>query len=295
MDMRRYAREYCRRGLKPFPLHHVRDDGRCSCGIPECPSPGKHPRTRKGVLDAVHADLARVDAWWGTWPGANIGCATGPASGIYVVDLDGAEGVAEWWALCLLHGDAETREAQTGGGGRHLLFRYPPGGKLGNTAKRLGPHIDTRGDGGYILLAPSNHVSGRRYEWLNERPLADLPEWVGEAMLVERSTPVQRRLPTVFSAAEDDDVAMRILADECAVVAGTGEGARNATLFARACNVAELAWGGELTVATAWAAMRDAGVRSGLTLAEVEQTIGNAFERGRDNPRRVRTRQEGLV
>ena len=51
-------------------------------------------------------------------------------------------------------------QALTGGGGRHLFFRHPSAGrKVGNRCEFM-PGLDIRGDGGYIVAPPSNHVSG---------------------------------------------------------------------------------------------------------------------------------------
>ena len=37
-----------------FPCHTVNSDGICSCGNPECDSPGKHPLTQHGFKDGVN-------------------------------------------------------------------------------------------------------------------------------------------------------------------------------------------------------------------------------------------------
>jgi hypothetical protein len=129
-----------------------------------CEIRGKAPLTRRGFRDAS-AHREHVWHWWQRDPWANVGIPTGPASGWLVVDLDGPEGLAAWDRLCDRRGQVATLE-QTTGRGRHLVFAYPAGVGLGNTAGRLGRGIDTRGAGGYIVVAPSVHPSGRRYRWL---------------------------------------------------------------------------------------------------------------------------------
>ena len=58
------------------PVFEIEDD-HCACALgKECSRPGKHPRTRNGVHD-VTSDLEQIRAWWGRWPNANIGVATG--------------------------------------------------------------------------------------------------------------------------------------------------------------------------------------------------------------------------
>ena len=60
--------------------------GECACKR-SCESPGKHPITRHGVHDAT-TDPVLIGEWWHRSPGANVGIATGVASGLVVVDLD---------------------------------------------------------------------------------------------------------------------------------------------------------------------------------------------------------------
>jgi hypothetical protein len=119
-----------------------------------------------GVKDAT-TDADQVTAWWSDYPDANIGLATGGPSALYVVDIDGEEGEA---ALLRYGALPLTPESHTGKG-RHLLFHYPEGR---NTASRLGPKIDTRGEGGYIVAPPSIHPNGGRYRWVTPPHKADV-------------------------------------------------------------------------------------------------------------------------
>ena len=84
------ALEYASRGWPVFPVH-VPAGGGCSCGNPGCEHVGKHPRTQHGLLDAT-TDEATIRQWWTDWPDANIGFATGAASGIVVLDIDPRHG-----------------------------------------------------------------------------------------------------------------------------------------------------------------------------------------------------------
>ena len=108
------ALRYITLGWKVFPLHSLRN-GACTCGNPECTSPGKHPRTTHRLKDAT-TDPEQVHAWWEQWPDANIGIAPGAESGLVVVDVDPRHrGTLE--AL----GDLPpTLTVRTGGGGWHL-------------------------------------------------------------------------------------------------------------------------------------------------------------------------------
>ena len=73
-----FAKRYGQRGWSVFPLHNA-PGGRCSCGKPDCGSPGKHPRTQNGLKDAS-TDPAVIAGWWKRWPAANIGIPTSKLS-----------------------------------------------------------------------------------------------------------------------------------------------------------------------------------------------------------------------
>lgn len=152
------ALAYVSRGLPVFPLKPR----------------GKLPLTVRGFKDAT-TDPATVRAWWTRWPEANIGIPTGEASGWAVVDVDPRHG-----------GDVSferfdpppTLVSITGGGGRHLIFKHVGGFR--NSSGVIGAGIDTRGEGGYIVVPPSVHETGALYAWEGdgeETVLADLPDY----------------------------------------------------------------------------------------------------------------------
>jgi len=202
-----------------LPLHSI-ENGRCTCGRADCSSPGKHPRTLRGVKDAT-TEIAIIRDWWYEWPNANVGIATGATSGFFVLDVDGEEGEKSLRELEKQHGALpETVESITGGGGRHLFFRWP--GRAIKNKVALAPGLDIRADGGYIVAPPSNHTSGRRYEWkhLDEAPLAEAPIWLIK-MLSEDKTYNTNGKPKATDL----------------VFEGVPKGARDTTLFRYACRL----------------------------------------------------------
>ena len=121
-----------------------------------------------------------MQEWWRQSPHANIAVACGPVSGIVVLDVDSEEGLHLLRDKGLVLPD--TRCAKTGRG--YHFYSQDPGVKTknfanGETAFPL-PHVDFRGFGGYVVIPPSVHESGRRYEWSNEAPIAPLPSWLRE-------------------------------------------------------------------------------------------------------------------
>jgi replicative DNA helicase len=187
-NMLRAALDYGRRQLPVLPLQTVDEHSRCTCGVADCDSPGKHPIGRlvpHGLKDAT-ADESTITRWWTTAPNANIGIVCGwDGSGWLIVDVD-VEGADAWHELERMHELPRTVEAFTGGGGQHVVFQRPPFfavPSIGNSAGRLPDGVDVRCDGGYIVAPPSLHVSGRRYEWSvdghpDDVSPAPLPEWL---------------------------------------------------------------------------------------------------------------------
>lgn len=176
------ALDYARRRWPVFPLHSI-IDGRCSCGKDCGNNAGKHPHITDWPNQAT-TDPTTIRQWWTRWPGANIGVATGKASGLVVLDVDPRHGGDDTLReLETQHGAlSPTVEALTGGDGRHILFRYP-GYSVKSGASVLGPGLDVKADGGYIVAAPSLHASGRRYAWEvsshpDEVPIAEAPAWL---------------------------------------------------------------------------------------------------------------------
>jgi Bifunctional DNA primase/polymerase, N-terminal len=105
---------YATRGWPVLPLHSVHN-GECTCGAANCQSPGKHPRTANGIKDAT-TDLEQIKQWWTYWPEANIGIATGAASGLLVVDVDPRNGGKESLErLQEAHGPFDTYTVSSGG------------------------------------------------------------------------------------------------------------------------------------------------------------------------------------
>src|SRR5262245_36534311 len=125
----------------------------------------KKPLIEWKVFQDEPAHTDQIDEWWTTWPTANVGAVTGKVSGLVVLDADGPEGLESLKAL----GTPATTWLQRTGrveGGWQQFFQHPGAQiTIGNRAG-LRPGLDVRGDGGYVVLPPSLHPSGRRYEWL---------------------------------------------------------------------------------------------------------------------------------
>lgn len=172
------ALAYALWGWPVFPCHWMTDDKVCSCGDPECRSPGKHPLGElvpRGLHQATREPLI-IQEWWRRYPTANVAIATG--NGLAVVDTDMKDGVSGEDTLKNWERQygklPETLMCLTGGGGIHRYFIYPKDIKIQSRVNVLGAKVDVRADGGYVLAPASNHKSGRLYEWDKDNSPANI-------------------------------------------------------------------------------------------------------------------------
>lgn len=160
---------------------------------------GKTPLVKWATYQLRRATMPELAEWEAQWPDANLGVVTGAISNLIAVDIDPRHG-GDVGFDSLISDDRRlphTVESQTGGGGRHILFQHP-GVPIHNKAgdKSIAPGVDIRGDGGYIVIPPSIHPSGKAYDWeLSSRPnkvrIAPLPDW-----LLRKLTESTRPQPT---------------------------------------------------------------------------------------------------
>ncbi|MFI9117892.1 phage/plasmid primase, P4 family [Streptomyces bikiniensis] len=112
-------------------------------------------------------------ATYGLW------LATGQVSKRVVLDLD-SDQAADYWrgrlGEAVFNAALKVSTGRDGGSKRHLHFRIREDDDRpwpGHSDDQLG--YDFRGDGGGVVLPPSFHKSGRRYEWVGGE-LMDVPE-----------------------------------------------------------------------------------------------------------------------
>jgi hypothetical protein len=161
-------------------------------GIPVFPCKlNKSPLTSDGFKSAT-ADERRVSDLWRKHPGASIGIPTGEASGWIVLDVDTDKGGDASLTVLdeMIGGLPETMTARTGSGGLHLFFERPEGVEIRNSAGRLGVGLDIRGEGGYVIAAPSPHPSGGKYQWLTLRDPSPFPQALIEMLSSPQHEPI---------------------------------------------------------------------------------------------------------
>ena len=127
----------------------------------------KIPKT--GGLWRASTDEAQIRKWWGKYPKALIGVPTGARIGLFVIDLDPADGECVDDVRARLEAAVGPLPAcpisETQSGGWHLWFKNPEGDMPRNSAARI-PGVDWRGQGGYVIVPPSTMSDGKAYRWL---------------------------------------------------------------------------------------------------------------------------------
>lgn len=248
----------------------------CQCGVATCH--GFHAAT-------TNLDLVR--RWWREEPDANIG-APCKLNGWAVIDIDPRNGGNESYRALeervgILPG---TTMQLTGGGGLHMLYRSPdfdlPG--LG------GPGIDFKHNG-YILLAPSVHSSGGRYQWAGAGtyikptvawPEALLPRKQRRQLPPQRATPRHRFPGQEPRKMRPGGGRMWTVADLVQHVMDAHEGNRNNAFFFASCRAHELAEQNLIDLAEAEQGLLSAASAVGLTDSEAHASFDSASTRPSD-------------
>jgi hypothetical protein len=268
------ALDYARRGWQVLPLEPA----------------GKRPLgalVPHGLKEAT-TDETTIRQWWTTEPNANVGIATGAVSGLVVIDVDGADGAQELRELVDQHGRFKATWARTGSGGWHAYLQYP-GVEVRNSAGKLGPGLDVRGDGGYVVAPPSIHPCGGRYTWRNAihgSHLPPMPPWLLALLKPPEPEPPRTRGFTIHPPAATK-YANAAVEGEAREVADASVGQRNHRLNVAAFKLGGLVAAGMVSESEVEHILTVAAQAAGLSEQEARQTIRSGLRAGLCHPREV--------
>ena len=243
----------------------------------------KSPYTKHGCKDAT-TDPGQIKKWWSRWPDASIGCATGPKSKIWILDIDLPGGPESLQKLISENGELpETRMQKTGSGGIHYFFPWN-GAKIGNTSGKVGVKVDTRGIGGYIILSPSPHPSGNNYEWLKRMvDLPAAPKWLSD--MVVKKEPI--RHVSHPQQGGNSPYGLAALSQEIIALSGSGPGQRNDQLNRSGYALGQLVAGGELEIGHVENSLMGLAFSIGLEEIEARKTFKSGLDSGMQTPRKA--------
>lgn len=163
-----------RKGFRVFPLH-----------------PNSKIPAINDFPNVATTDEAKIRAWWSDpvqkcESNHNIGIATG--RGLVVIDLDVKEdqnGLETFKDIDFLDECADTYRVRTPSGGLHLYFHAE--GTFRNSVRLLGPGVDVRADGGFVVAAGSASSTGQYSEHGGSvRPVLPqrLPAWLRAKLVI---------------------------------------------------------------------------------------------------------------
>lgn len=282
-----------------------------------CHPETKQPLIKDGFKKAT-LDHQQITAWWLKRPAAMIGIPTGRAIGAFVVDVDAGEDkkTGEIFEAAQLQIALEkeigarlpaTLCAATPRGGVHLFFALPDGDLPGNRAGII-KRIDVRGEGGYVIAAPSVRADGNAYRWLTPPNLAIAPapatlldlifrrgKWdEAGGSIAERAAARVRRPDMLTTGIAEVDEAVRKYAQtafdaEIRELSSAPAGGRNAALNIAAMKLGQLVGAGVLGERMVLGALEDAADACGLMKDDgrksVLATIASGFRKGVSEPR----------
>jgi hypothetical protein len=238
-----------------------------------CRPENKRPLTAHGLHDATR-DPETITQWFTRWPGAMIGIKCGRESGIFVIDcdVDPAKGLDAVATFKELFPDLpDTITVRTPRGGRHFYFRHPSNGtEIRNSAGKIAPGIDVRGEGGYIIAAGSQRSDRIHYETIVAVPdPADAPQkLIGLVASAEEKPASDPKLAAFAAAAarrrNGNGYGPAALDAETALVAGAPRGQRNHVLNCAAFSLGQLVAVGILDEGEVRRCLFDAATACGL-------------------------------
>ena len=291
------ALDYAAAGLSVIPVHGLREDGSCTCGNPNCDSPGKHPVGKWKAAQQAPLSADELRRRFGDNPDFNVGIVTGKVSNLVVIDVDDTN-VAQSFAERVCQVTSEMPRVSRTRRGVHFLFAAP--NHPTKNAAGIEPHIDIRAEGGFIVAPPSRHPDGE-YSWKSDVAFDALPQapgfvqdWTRQDRSVAKNGNQKANLPQQFTQNEGaDQYGAKALEEECEKIRAAAIGCQEETFNRSALKIGALVKGGEMQSAHARSALLSAGLdmandpsRPNWTADCLETKIDHAF---RDATARQRT------
>ncbi|RJG46519.1 bifunctional DNA primase/polymerase [Mesorhizobium sp. DCY119] len=268
----------------------------------------KTPLVSNGFKGATK-NTRNVTILWERNPGAMIGAPTGEQMGAWVLDVDVHKdddgniinGYESLSALEEKYGTLpETATAKTAGGGEHRYFKYAPGVR---NRGGLGPGLDVRGSGGYVIMPGSVTAEGKEYVWLDYDgeglpPLADAPSWL-LALVCPPAHVQQAPSDYTYSFGDNDVYVERAVEAELNLLATTGQGERGEQVNKSAFSLGTLIGAGALSRSEAEIGLLDAAYANGVVAKDGEKEIRAKIRRGLDagikKPRVIPEREDNMA
>lgn len=178
---------------------------------------------------------------WLAKPELNGAIVTGKISGIFVVDIDSDDARKAFFAN-EVPPTAIVKTAK----GWHLYFKYP-GFEVRNSAGKIMPGVDIRGDGGYVVCPGSIHPDGTEYIWEDSSPIAEAPDWLLDLLRPKERAPIVQTTVSKPLGASVDAYVRAAIDGELKNLRKAANGTRNVALNNAALKLGSLIGQGGLT------------------------------------------------
>ena len=221
---------------------------------------GKSPLCVGGFKSAT-VDTAILQEWNKKFFDCNIGIPTGQLNNIFVLDVDGEQGLQSLECLERLYGKLDVPTVITGKG-KHLYFKMPENIDIKSSVSKIADHIDIRANGGYVVAPPSIHENGHQYTWENFDINQDFPQ--APSWLISLITNAEKQSLPVSGVLEE--------------ISNAPQGQRNDTLYKRSISLIARAMRENLNMAEIKENIIDAAMLSGLSKEEAIKTFDNALK-----------------
>jgi hypothetical protein len=210
----------------------------------------------------------------------------------------------EWLAeqSRIRYGHEETYTVMTGSGGRHLYY-VAPDFTVPNSAGKIAPGVDVRGDGGMVVAPPSVSAKGTyRPHPARRQTAAAMPYWLAELVKPKpvpapttaprpAGTPLPTREERYLTAALEGEIRrLDVMASQRTIDPRDYVGEPwNATCYAVACNLIEIANAGLIEKENAWSRFLQNAPKDGnfgaLELANIwASALGKVGGKAKDIP-----------
>ena len=219
-------------------------------------------------------DEATVRGWIET--GYNLGLRTGSRSGVIVIDDDQAKHGASGYVA-----PPTGLSTDTPTGGKHYFY-VAPSPCPGNSASKLAPYVDVRGEGGQVVVPPSIHPTARTaYRFASVGEPGVFPVEAAKLQPTTAKSPVTT-----------DAYIAKAIASEIHRVRTSTEGTRNNNLNVAALKLGHYVGSGTLSEAQVRDDLISAAMLVGLPESEARATVASGMRAGMREPKRVPERVE---
>ncbi|NDB70766.1 MAG: hypothetical protein EB015_22710, partial [Methylocystaceae bacterium] len=266
-----------------------------SIGLPILPCTIDKRATLSDWPNKASIDPARLNEWFAggdTAPAINL-----RETDLVVVDIDnhdgGANGVKSFAALAKMNGGIPKTcpVVRTPNNGFHVYYSQPLNGeRIRNSASKIAPGVDVRGDGGYILAPNASLGEGKNYTGVRGYPelvdavkagtIPQLPEWLIAPLCKPKNVELY-----ITGNLPPDRYARTAFERECGIVTTAPEGQRNHTLNKSAFCLGQFIPSGALTRLEAENGLLRAALGAGLPKDEALATIASGLNDGIGHPR----------